>query len=116
MRNSHARIKANRSNLGTRMGGRTNMRSILNEAFEWLDRAEHAREVAGLLTDPSARRAVSGACRKFRSARPSSRYTRRAKERGVERPGKNLMITQQTASKSRWQQKTNRELVPRRSK
>ena len=33
------------------------MRSILNEAFEWLDRAEHAREVAGQLTDPSARKA-----------------------------------------------------------
>jgi len=34
------------------------MRSILNEAFEWLDRAEHAREVAGQLADPSARKAV----------------------------------------------------------
>jgi hypothetical protein len=33
------------------------MRSILNEAFEWLDRAEQAREVAGQLTDPSARKA-----------------------------------------------------------
>ena len=30
------------------------MRSILNEAFEWLDRAEQA----GQLTDPSARKAV----------------------------------------------------------
>ena len=34
------------------------MRSILNEAFEWLDRAEQAREVAGQLTNPSARKAV----------------------------------------------------------
>jgi len=34
------------------------MPSILNEAFEWLDRAEQAREVAGQLTDPSARKAV----------------------------------------------------------
>ena len=34
------------------------MRSILNEALEWLDRAEQAREVAGQLTDPGARRAV----------------------------------------------------------
>jgi len=33
------------------------MRSILNEALKWLDRAEQAREVAGQLTDPSARRA-----------------------------------------------------------
>ena len=34
------------------------MASILNEALEWLDRAEQAREVAGQLTDPGARRAV----------------------------------------------------------
>jgi hypothetical protein len=33
------------------------MSSILNEAWEWLDRAEQAREVAGQLTDPSARKA-----------------------------------------------------------
>jgi len=30
------------------------MPSILNEALEWLDRAEQAREVAGQLTDPHA--------------------------------------------------------------
>ena len=29
-----------------------------NEALEWLDRAEQAREVAGQLTDPAARNAV----------------------------------------------------------
>jgi hypothetical protein len=34
------------------------MASILNEALEWLDRAEQAREVAGQLTDPGARKAV----------------------------------------------------------
>lgn len=34
------------------------MPSILSEALEWLDRAEQAREVAGQLTDPTARRAV----------------------------------------------------------
>ena len=39
-------------------GGRIKMPSILNEAFEWLDRAEQAREVAGQLNDPSARKAV----------------------------------------------------------
>ena len=33
------------------------MRSILNDAFEWLDRAEQAREVAGQLTDSSTRQA-----------------------------------------------------------
>ena len=34
------------------------MSSTLNEAWEWLDRAEQAREVAGQLTDRSARKAV----------------------------------------------------------
>jgi hypothetical protein len=34
------------------------MPSILNEALEWLDRAEQAREVAGQLSDPGARQAV----------------------------------------------------------
>jgi hypothetical protein len=34
------------------------MPSLLNEAFEWLDRAEQAREVADQLTDPSAKQAV----------------------------------------------------------
>ena len=34
------------------------MPSLLHEALEWLDRAEQAREVAGQLTDPDARRAV----------------------------------------------------------
>jgi hypothetical protein len=41
------------------------MRSILNEAFEWRDRAEQAREVAGQLTDPSARKAVLGLAESF---------------------------------------------------
>lgn len=34
------------------------MPSILDEALEWLDRAEQAREVADGLTDPGARKAV----------------------------------------------------------
>jgi uncharacterized protein with PhoU and TrkA domain len=34
------------------------MASALNEAVEWLDRAEQAREVAGQLTDPGAKLAV----------------------------------------------------------
>ena len=34
------------------------MLSLLHEALEWLHRAERAREVAGQLTDPVARRAV----------------------------------------------------------
>ena len=34
------------------------MPSLLNEALEWLDRPEQAREVAGQLTDPGAEQAV----------------------------------------------------------
>ena len=34
------------------------MLSILKEALEWLNRAEDAREIAGQLTDPGARKAV----------------------------------------------------------
>ena len=34
------------------------MLSLLNEALEWRDHAEQAREVAGQLTDPAARNAV----------------------------------------------------------
>jgi len=34
------------------------MPSILNEALHWLNRAEQAREVAGQLNDPGARKAV----------------------------------------------------------
>jgi hypothetical protein len=34
------------------------MPSLKNEASEWLDRVEQAREVAGQLTDPAARNAV----------------------------------------------------------
>jgi len=34
------------------------MPSISNEVFQWLDRADQAREVAGQLTDPGARKAV----------------------------------------------------------
>ena len=41
------------------------MPSILNEALQWLDRAEQAREVAGQLTDPSARKAVLALAENF---------------------------------------------------
>ena len=34
------------------------MLSMLKEALEWLNRAEQAREVAGQLTDPGAKKAV----------------------------------------------------------
>jgi hypothetical protein len=48
----------------------------LNEALEWLDRAEQAREVAGQLTDPSARKAVLELAVSFeRLARPAAAPT-----------------------------------------
>ena len=34
------------------------MPSMSNKVFQWLDRAEQAREVAGQLNDPGARKAV----------------------------------------------------------
>ena len=35
------------------------MPSLVNDAWDWLDRAEQAREVAGQLTDPAAKKAVA---------------------------------------------------------
>ena len=34
------------------------MPSPINDAFEWLERADRAREVAGMLSDPGAKKAV----------------------------------------------------------
>jgi hypothetical protein len=34
------------------------MPSLVDDAFDWLDRAEQAREVAGLLSDQGAKQAV----------------------------------------------------------
>jgi hypothetical protein len=53
------RIKrADGSNPGATLGGRIKVPSMLKEAWEWLDRAEQAREVAGQLSDTGARKAV----------------------------------------------------------
>jgi hypothetical protein len=52
------RIRNRTAAAGETTEGGPKMPSILNEAFEWLDRAEQAREVAGQLTDPGARKAV----------------------------------------------------------
>ena len=50
------------------------MPSLLNEALEWLDRAEQAREVAGQLTDPGAKQAVLALADSFdRLARAAAR-------------------------------------------
>jgi len=63
------------------------MPSILNEALEWLDRAEQAREVAGQLSDPGARRAVLQLAKEFdRLARAAAAPTPpRKKELATER-------------------------------
>ena len=41
------------------------MLSMLKEALEWLNRAKDAREVAGQLTDPGARKAVLELAKSF---------------------------------------------------
>ena len=53
------------------MGGRIKMPSMLKEAWEWLDRAEQAREVAGQLSDTGARKAVLEVKRIARKPRAS---------------------------------------------
>ena len=65
------------------------MPSILNEALEWLDRAEQAREVAGQLTDPGARRAVLQLAEEFdRLARAAAAPTAARKTELASRAGK----------------------------
>jgi hypothetical protein len=50
------------------------MPSLLNEALEWLDRAEQAREVAAQLADPGAKQAVLALADSFdRLARAAAR-------------------------------------------
>jgi len=57
------------------------MPSILNEALEWLDRAEQAREVAGQLNDPGARKAVLELAESFeRLARAAAAQLRPGEE------------------------------------
>ena len=70
------------------------MPSILSEALEWLDRAEQAREVAGQLTDPNARKAVLELAQKLRSARASRRCPDCGPAKGIghEGPGKKVVI------------------------
>ena len=59
------------------------MVAISNEALEWLDRAEQAREVAGQLTDPGAKKAVFQVANTFdRLARAAVGASRRA-EKGI---------------------------------
>jgi hypothetical protein len=71
------------------------MLSMVKEALEWLNRAEQAREVAGQLTDPGAKKAVLELAESFRSARPSRCYPGCAPEKGVgeARPRTKLVIS-----------------------
>ena len=39
--------------------------SVYNEALEWHDRAEQARQVAGQLTDPAAKQAMLQAAKSY---------------------------------------------------
>ena len=79
------------------------MPSILNEALEWLDRAEQAREVAGQLTDPGAKRAVLELADSFdRLARAAANpVVAPAKGTGQERPRRNLTISPGRSSAKR---------------
>jgi len=71
------------------------MPSMLNEVLEWLDRAEQAREVAGQLTDPSARKAVLELAESFDRLARAARYPGCAPETrvGDERPAKKLIVS-----------------------
>ena len=68
------------------------MPSILNEALRWLDRAEQAREVAGQLNDPGARKAVLELAENFERPRRRCSNCGPEKRVGHARPGKKLMI------------------------
>jgi hypothetical protein len=70
------------------------MPSIRNEAWEWLDRAEQAREVAGQLTDPGARKAVLELAQSFdRLARAAATpAVLRRRELATKRPRMKLVI------------------------
>jgi len=79
------------------------MPSILNEALEWLDRAERAQEVAGQLSDPHARKAVLELADSFdRLARAAANpVVAPAKGTGQERPRRNLTISPGRSSAKR---------------
>ena len=72
------------------------MPSILNEALEWLERAEQAREVAGQLTDPAARKAVLELAENFDRLARAAVLRRRGI--GRKRSRKSLMISPMRSS------------------
>jgi len=54
--------------------------SLVDEALDWLDRAEQAREVAGQLTDPGAKQAVLQLAESFDRLARSAADRARAQE------------------------------------
>jgi len=71
------------------------MLSMLKEALEWLNRAEQAREVAGQLTDPGARKAVLELAESFDRLARAAANPGCAPEKGVgeERQRTKLVIS-----------------------
>jgi hypothetical protein len=73
------------------------MPSALNDALEWFDRAEQARETAEQLTDPAAREAVLHLAEHFEElARAASGQTRPGKGswRSIARKGTRYLSRQ----------------------
>jgi hypothetical protein len=74
------------------------MSTELDEALEWFDRAEQAREVAGQLTDPGARNAVLAVAETFDRL---GRAVVGRHRRGYEEDRKQLREQERTTSRSR---------------
>jgi hypothetical protein len=67
--------------------------AISNEALEWLNRAEQARQLAQL-TDPGTRKAVLELAEHYEGlARAATVSAAQEKGAGDRRPGENLMIS-----------------------
>ena len=67
--------------------------AISNEALEWLNRAEQARQLAQL-TDPGTRKAVLELAEHYEGlARAATVSAAQEKGDGDRRPGENLMIS-----------------------
>jgi hypothetical protein len=80
------------------------MLSMLKEALEWLNRAEQAREVAGQLTDPGARKAVLELAESFdrlarAAATPAVLRKRELARKDRERNWRSLPWVPQSSSK-----------------
>jgi hypothetical protein len=69
------------------------MPSLVDEAWEWLDRAEQAWEVAGQLTEPGAKQAVLQLAENFERLARAAAHATVLRRRGVgEAARKELVI------------------------